>query len=94
MLDGRIEQSEILESPSATQGGDFSIALENATLRFVADRDGRGEGLGGIDLVSTDRAAALTAARERGVLGAVPSACDVPGAGDVLALCGMRVRLV
>jgi hypothetical protein len=61
-----------------------TLALANATLRFVPDPDGRGEGLGGIDLVATDRARALAAARERGRL----------GPGDALALCGMRVKLV
>ncbi|MGD9996825.1 MAG: VOC family protein [Ilumatobacteraceae bacterium] len=32
--------------------GSFAIELDNATLRFVEARDGRGEGLGGIDLVA------------------------------------------
>jgi hypothetical protein len=75
---------EILDTPVDRVGGTGSIALANATLRFVPETDGRGEGLGGIDLVATNREAALAAARERGRL----------GAGDVLALCGMRVRLV
>jgi len=75
---------EILEVPVTNPGGALSIALANAALRFVPDADGRGEGLGGIDLAATDRAAALSAARERGLL-------DADGA---LALCGMRVRLV
>lgn len=75
---------EILETPVTKLGGVPSLALGNATLRFVPDADGRGEGLGGIDVVATDRARALAAARESGLL----------GAGDVLALCGMRVRLV
>ena len=76
--------SEILETPLTNPGGVQTLALGNATLRFVPDADGRGEGLGGIDLVATDRARVLAAARERGLL----------GARDVLALCGMRVRLV
>jgi hypothetical protein len=76
--------SEILELPVAKQGGTFAIALANAELRFVPETDGRGEGLGGIDLVATDRERALAAARERGLA----------GANGVLALCGMRVRLV
>jgi hypothetical protein len=76
--------SEILETPLTRPGAVPTLALANATLRFVPDADGRGEGLGGIDLVATDRARALAAARERGAL----------GAGDALALCGMRMRLV
>ncbi|HEU4428620.1 MAG TPA: VOC family protein [Myxococcota bacterium] len=76
--------SEILEVPVANASGACVLGLANATIRFVPDADGRGEGLGGIDLVATDRAAALAAARERGLL----------GADGALALCGMRVRLV
>jgi hypothetical protein len=75
---------EILETPVAVQGGVPTLALGNATLRFVRDADGRGEGLGGIDVTATDRAAALSAARERGLL----------GPGGALALGGLRVRLV
>jgi hypothetical protein len=75
---------EILETPVALRAGVPTLALGNATLRFVPDADGRGEGLGGIDVVAADRARVLAAARARGRL----------GAGDVLALCGLRVRLV
>jgi hypothetical protein len=74
---------EILELPVTKPAGVPSLALANATLRFVPDADGRGEGLGGIDLAAADPARALAAARERGLL----------GAGNVLALCGMRMRL-
>jgi hypothetical protein len=74
---------EILELPVTTALGAPTLTLANGTIRFVPDADGRGEGLGGIDLVATDRARVLAAARERGLL----------GAGDVIALCGMRVRL-
>jgi hypothetical protein len=76
--------SEILETPVTRPGAVPALVLGNATLRFVPDADGRGEGLGGIDLVATDRAGTLAAARERGLL----------DAGDLIALCGMRVRLV
>ena len=64
--------SEILDVPVTRAGGVPTLALANATLRFVPEADGRGEGLGGIDVVATDRARA----------------------GEALALCGMRVRLV
>jgi hypothetical protein len=77
---------EILEMPVAKPAGAPTLALANAALRFVPDADGRGEGLGGIDLVATDRAAVLAAARERGLL--------APAAADAIALCGMRVKLV
>jgi len=75
---------EILETPVAERAGVLTLALGNASLRFVPDADGRGEGLGGIDVIATDRARILAAARERGRL----------ASGDTLALCGMRVRLV
>jgi hypothetical protein len=47
--------STILGRP-AESGADGAtrIRLDNADLRFVADRDGRGEGLGGIDVVLAD----------------------------------------
>ena len=41
--------SEILQVP--VDGNE--IALDNATLRFVEATDGRGEGLGGLDLIET-----------------------------------------
>jgi hypothetical protein len=75
---------EILELPVANEGGVPTLALANGTIRFVRDADGRGEGLGGIDLIAADRARVLAAARERGVL----------GDEERIAICGMRVRLV
>ncbi len=76
--------AEILDLPVTTSLGVPSLALENATLRFVSDGDGRGDGLAGIDLVARDRARVLAAARGRGKR-------DVGGG---LALCGVRMRLV
>lgn len=61
-----------------------SLALDNAVLRFVPAQDGRGEGLGGIDLLATDGGAALAAAERRGL----------PVDDDVVLLTGMRCRLV
>ncbi len=45
---------EILERPIVAGESGFAIALDNARLRFVPIRDGRGEGLGGIDLLVPD----------------------------------------
>lgn len=59
------------------------LPLDNADLRFVPCRDGRPEGLGGLDLVTTDRAAILAAAEPRGA---------VTGPDQVM-LCGMRLNL-
>jgi len=41
------------------------LTIDNATVRFVADEDGRGEGLGGIDVTTVDRDAVLAGARSR-----------------------------
>jgi hypothetical protein len=62
----------------------FEISLEEGTLRFVEVADGRGEGLGGIDVAATDAPEVLKRARNRGLL------ID----GNCITLCGIRVRLV
>jgi hypothetical protein len=78
--------SKIVEIPvHPDKAGNPSIKLENATLRFVKDTDGRGEGLGGLDLVATNRAKALEAAQRLGRLGAD---------GKTINVCGMRMSLV
>jgi hypothetical protein len=76
--------SEIAEIPVQQAAGQATIALQNATLRFVPCTDGRPEGLGGVDLAAADRAAILRAAERRGIL----------RGGDQVYLCGMRIRLV
>lgn len=77
--------SVILDRPVRTpHDGTHIIALDGSTLRFVAATNGRGEGLGGIDLRATDKAAVLAAARAR----------DLPMDGDTVTLAGLRFRLV
>jgi hypothetical protein len=44
--------SEILDVPVVEANGSPTIALDNATLRFVDATDGRGEGLGALELVA------------------------------------------
>ncbi len=46
--------------------GRLEMPLDNATVRFVEIADGRGEGLGGIDIVAADRKRLLEAADRRG----------------------------
>ena len=46
--------SEVMERPVQTRDGQRVIALDDATLRFTEATDGRGEGLGGLDLACAD----------------------------------------
>jgi catechol 2,3-dioxygenase-like lactoylglutathione lyase family enzyme len=60
------------------------IPLDEGTVRFVEVTDGRGEGLGGVDLAATDAAEVLKRARDRGL----------PIDGNCITLGGVRIRLV
>ena len=72
--------SEILDLP--LEGN--AVAVQNATIRFVKETDGRGEGLSGLDLAATDRKHALDAAEKQGRrIG-----------DDTVMVCGVRFRLV
>ena len=72
--------AEILELPLKNN----SVALENSTIRFVKETDGRGEGLSGLDLKANNRKHALDAAEKQG-----RRLSD-----DTVSVCGMRIRLV
>lgn len=74
----------VVARPVESRGGVPTIVLDDATLRFVPISDGRGEGLGGLDLEASDRERILTAARARNCL----------VADDVVMACGVRFRLV
>jgi len=63
--------------------GNPQFELDNATVRFVEDRDGRGEGLGGIDVTTVDRDAVLAGARSR----------DCYVSDDEVTVAGLRVYL-
>jgi len=58
ILDRRVDESD----------GMPTIRLDNATLRFVDATDGRGEGLGAIDVAVRDVNAVVAAATARGVV--------------------------
>ena len=47
--------------------GSHEIALDDGVIRFVADRDGRGEGVSGIDIAVADPTEVVHRARARGV---------------------------
>ncbi|HJP35947.1 MAG TPA: VOC family protein [Gammaproteobacteria bacterium] len=77
--------SEALDKPvERDESGAPTIALADAALRFVEDEDGRGLGLGGLDVACTNRAAVLEAAE---ALGCRES-------DEQVRVCGMRFRLV
>ena len=73
----------VLDRPVRRDGAEFSIALDNAVLRFVAAEDGRGAGLGGVDLAVRDRAGVLDRGRRRGR----------PVTADTVDIGGVRFRL-
>src|SRR5580704_17747380 len=77
--------SKIAELPLRTDAhGRIELPLDNAAIRFVEASDGRGEGLGGIDLVVGDRQLLLEAAERRGLR----------KAADQIDICGTRFYLV
>jgi hypothetical protein len=77
--------SQIVEIPvTRDQQGNPAIRLENATLRFVKDEDGRGEGLGGLDLVATDPKAMFANAERHGKR----------QSDDTVMISGMRLHAV
>lgn len=77
--------SKLLEMPMTQQGPEhFEIALDLGSLRFVMDTDGRGEGLGGFDLIVAERQPILDRAARMGI----------PVSGDVVLVCGTRIRLI
>jgi len=59
------------------------IALDDATLRFVAARDGRGAGLAGLDLTCADPTGVRARAAARGLAMVGP---------DTVVACGVRFR--
>lgn len=77
--------SAIAEIPlERDSSGNPVMPLENAGVRFVEAKDGRGEGLAGLDLKVADKARLLEAAKRRGVY----------RGEDLVEICGMRLRLV
>ena len=68
----------------ADADGHPTLTLDNATVRFVPATDGRGDGLGGIDVAAVDADRARAAAEPRGLL----------GADGTITICGMRIKLV
>ncbi|SEB04577.1 VOC family protein [Variovorax sp. YR216] len=59
----------ILQRPVERDGTGWHLSLDQATLRFIAPRDDRGEGLAGIELAVRDAKAIRGAAEARGLPG-------------------------
>ena len=75
----------VLDEPVTADGdGNPILALDGSDILFVSPRDGRPEGLGGLDIIATDAAKALANAEAAG--------CRT--GDDLTTLCGMRLRLV
>jgi Glyoxalase-like domain len=74
----------IVERPVSSGASDeLQITLDGGRLRFVAARDGRGEGLAGVDLDVADRSRILEEARRRGHATVT----------DAVIVCGTRFHL-
>ena len=72
--------ASVTDLPVVTDVATPSIRFNNATLRFVEATDGRGAGLGGLDIRVSDRQAILAEARNRN--------CYV--SDDQVNICGTR----
>ena len=76
---------QVLARKSAARSdGSFELPLDQATLRFVRERDDRGEGVSGFDVAVADVGAVIARARARGL----------PAAGNTVEICGARISLV
>lgn len=77
--------ADVLDKPVAADAdGNPLLVLTGSDIRFVPIRDGRPEGLGGLDIHATDPAKALANADAAG--------CRT--GEDLISICGMRLRLV
>ncbi len=77
--------SEVLAQPATREGGAEAIALpDGGEIRFVPDRDARGEGVSGLVVAAADPEGIRRRARARGAL----------REDGALTLCGVRIALV
>lgn len=70
--------------PLENRNGVPTLAFANASLRFVKAEDGRGDGLGGLDVTCSNPDKALAAAKARGL--------EV--SGTQIMICGTRFNLI
>jgi hypothetical protein len=76
--------AQVLGRAAVQTAGTWRIRLDDGEIRFAAEHDGRGEGLGAFDIVVRDSDAVRGRAGSRGLL-------DPQGA---VVLAGTRVRLI
>ena len=77
--------SAVMDRPVSRDADDRQeIRLDDGCIRFVLPTDGRGIGLGGIDVEVVDRDRLLATAEARG--------CEVTD--ETVMICGTRIRLV
>jgi hypothetical protein len=75
--------AQVLGRPAAEDAGIWRIQLDGGEIRFIADIDGRGEGLGAFDVVVRDADSVRASAAARGLV----------ASGSVM-LAGTRVNLI
>ncbi|MBJ40241.1 MAG: hypothetical protein CMD83_17570 [Gammaproteobacteria bacterium] len=75
--------SDVTGIAAELRGTDIVVPLNNVELRFVEATDGRGAGLGGLDVAVADRDAILRAAKDR----------DCYVSDDRVDICGVRWNL-
>ncbi len=76
--------AEVLDRPLDSVVGMPAVKLDNAHIRFAPDTDGRGVGIGAMDILPADRDNILAMAEKRGLR----------RSDDQIMLCGVRVNLV
>ena len=76
--------AHIADVPVTVENNNPTVALNNAKLRFVEIEDGRGPGLGGVDLLVADRDAILVQAKQR----------NAYVSDDQVMVCGTRFYLL
>lgn len=73
----------VLDVEPENHGDNYTLSLNNVSLRFVREQDGRGAGLGGVDLKVADRDSILAQARLR----------NAYVSDDRVDICGTRFYL-
>ena len=76
--------SRLLNQPIKAVKGVLTMKLTRGAIRFVKAEDGRGNGIGALDIKAADKAKILAAAKKR----------KLPVSGDQVTVVGCRINLV